>query len=169
MISNFKGKTAVLTGAGSGFGLECARIGARLGMNLVLVDVQQDALDARRRRDDGRRAPRCWRARSMCPAPSRWRPGRRGAGRFGAPHFVFNNAGVGAGGLVWENSVRLGMGAGREPVGRDPRRAPVHAHDAGGRGQRPGATVATSSTPPAWPACWRRPTWASTTSASTPW
>jgi NAD(P)-dependent dehydrogenase (short-subunit alcohol dehydrogenase family) len=26
--------------------------------------------------------------------------------RFGAPHFVFNNAGVGAGGLVWENSVK---------------------------------------------------------------
>ena len=45
MISDFKGKTAVLTGAGSGFGLECARIGARLGMNLVLADVQQDALD----------------------------------------------------------------------------------------------------------------------------
>ena len=46
MITDFKGKTAVLTGAGSGFGLECARIGAKLGMNLVLVDVQQDALDA---------------------------------------------------------------------------------------------------------------------------
>ena len=46
MITNFKGKTAVLTGAGSGFGLECARIGAALGMNLVLADVQQDALDA---------------------------------------------------------------------------------------------------------------------------
>ena len=44
MITNFKGKTAVLTGAGSGFGLECARIGAKLGMNLVLADVQQDAL-----------------------------------------------------------------------------------------------------------------------------
>jgi NAD(P)-dependent dehydrogenase (short-subunit alcohol dehydrogenase family) len=26
--------------------------------------------------------------------------------RFGAPHFVFNNAGVGAGGLVWENTVQ---------------------------------------------------------------
>jgi NAD(P)-dependent dehydrogenase (short-subunit alcohol dehydrogenase family) len=25
--------------------------------------------------------------------------------KFGAPHFVFNNAGVGAGGLVWENTV----------------------------------------------------------------
>jgi len=31
VISNFQGKTAVLTGAGSGFGLECARIGARAG------------------------------------------------------------------------------------------------------------------------------------------
>ena len=45
MITDFKNKTAVLTGAGSGFGLECARVGARLGMNLVLADVQQDALD----------------------------------------------------------------------------------------------------------------------------
>ena len=55
MIDHFKGKTAVLTGAGSGFGLECARIGARLGMNLVLVDVQQDALDKiiQRTRDGG--------------------------------------------------------------------------------------------------------------------
>ena len=46
MIQDFQGKTAVLTGAGSGFGLECARLGARLGMNLVLVDVQKAALDA---------------------------------------------------------------------------------------------------------------------------
>ena len=44
MISDFKGKTAVLTGGASGFGLECARIGASLGMNLVIVDVQADAL-----------------------------------------------------------------------------------------------------------------------------
>ena len=26
--------------------------------------------------------------------------------RFGAPHFVFNNAGVGSGGLIWENSAK---------------------------------------------------------------
>jgi|GEM_PF-6941651 len=45
MITDFAGKTAVLTGAGSGFGLECARLGAKLGMRLALVDVQQDALD----------------------------------------------------------------------------------------------------------------------------
>jgi NAD(P)-dependent dehydrogenase (short-subunit alcohol dehydrogenase family) len=48
MIQDFQGTTAVLTGAGSGFGLECARIGAARGMNLVLVDVQPDALDKAR-------------------------------------------------------------------------------------------------------------------------
>jgi NAD(P)-dependent dehydrogenase (short-subunit alcohol dehydrogenase family) len=31
---------------------------------------------------------------------------RRVQERFGAPHLVFNNAGVGAGGLVWENTVQ---------------------------------------------------------------
>jgi NAD(P)-dependent dehydrogenase (short-subunit alcohol dehydrogenase family) len=106
MISDFKGKTAVLTGAGSGFGLECARIGARLGMNLVLVDVQQDALDAAaaEMQAPGRAGAgpprRCVQRRQMEAWP--W----RSSSQFGAPHFVFNNAGVGAGGLVWENSIR---------------------------------------------------------------
>jgi NADP-dependent 3-hydroxy acid dehydrogenase YdfG len=36
----------VITGAGSGFGRELARIGSKLGMNLVLADVQRDALDS---------------------------------------------------------------------------------------------------------------------------
>ena len=38
--------TVVVTGAGSGFGLELARLGAQKGLNLVLMDVQQDSLDA---------------------------------------------------------------------------------------------------------------------------
>lgn len=105
MIEDFQGKTAVLTGAGSGFGLECARIGARLGMNLVLVDVQREALEAAaeemraagvqvlaQRVDVSNRMQMEVLARSVQES-------------FGAPHLVFNNAGVGAGGLVWENSV----------------------------------------------------------------
>jgi len=36
MISDFKGKTAVLTGAGSGFGLACAKQGAMLDKNNLL-------------------------------------------------------------------------------------------------------------------------------------
>ena len=38
-------KVAVITGAGSGFGREFARIGATERMKLVLADVQQGALD----------------------------------------------------------------------------------------------------------------------------
>ncbi|MGZ5818596.1 MAG: SDR family NAD(P)-dependent oxidoreductase, partial [Burkholderiaceae bacterium] len=42
----FKDKVAVITGAASGFGKEFANIGARLGMKLVLADVQMDTLNA---------------------------------------------------------------------------------------------------------------------------
>jgi len=44
-MKTFKGRTAVITGAGSGFGLEAARLAAREGMNVIMADVQQDALD----------------------------------------------------------------------------------------------------------------------------
>ena len=104
MITEFAGKTAVITGAGSGFGLALARLGAQLGMKLALVDVQKDALDAicaelqatgtavmARRVDvaDG--------GQMQALANDVW-------AQWGAPHLVFNNAGVAAGGLVWENT-----------------------------------------------------------------
>lgn len=105
MISDFKGKTAVLTGAGSGFGLECARIGARLGMNLVLVDVQQDALDKASAEVQAAGAAVLARRVDVSKAAEMDALAAAVRERFGAPHFVFNNAGVGAGGLIWENSV----------------------------------------------------------------
>ncbi len=110
MIKNFKGKTAVLTGAGSGFGLECARIGAKLGMNLVLVDVQQDALD---QASTELKAETNAHGAEVLPfkldvsnAAQMDAMGQAVFERLGAPHFVFNNAGVGSGGLIWENSVK---------------------------------------------------------------
>lgn len=106
MIENFQGKTAVLTGAGSGFGLECARIGARLGMNLVLVDVQQDALDAAAAEMQAAGAQVLARKVDVSSAAQMEQLAAEVQQRFGAPHLVFNNAGVGAGGLVWENSVK---------------------------------------------------------------
>lgn len=106
MIDNFAGKTAVLTGAGSGFGLECARIGARLGMNLVLVDVQQDALDAATAEMQAAGAQVLARKVDVSNAAQMEQLAADVQQRFGAPHLVFNNAGVGAGGLVWENSVK---------------------------------------------------------------
>ena len=105
MIQDFVGKTAVLTGAGSGFGLECARIGAARGMNLVLVDVQQDALDAAQKEMEATGAQVLARKVDVSNAAQMEQLAADVKERFGAPHFVFNNAGVGAGGLVWENTV----------------------------------------------------------------
>ena len=106
MITNFKGKTAVLTGAASGFGLECARIGASLGMNLVLVDVQQDALDKAAAEIQACGAAVLALKVDVSKAAEMEALGRAVQQRFGAPHFVFNNAGVGAGGLIWENTTQ---------------------------------------------------------------
>ena len=106
MITNFKGKTAVLTGAGSGFGLECARIGARLGMNLVLVDVQQDALDQAANEARAAGAEVISFKIDVADAGQMQAMGQAAFERFGAPNVVFNNAGVGSGGLIWENSVK---------------------------------------------------------------
>ncbi len=106
MITDFAGKTAVLTGAGSGFGLECARIAAARGMNLVLVDVQQDALDAAAAECQALGATVLARRVDVSSAPQMEALAAAVKARFGAPHLVFNNAGVGAGGLVWEHSVR---------------------------------------------------------------
>ena len=105
MISNFKGKVAVLTGAGSGFGLECAKIGAQLGMKLVLVDVQKDALDASQAQMQALGAEVMARLVDVSNEGQMQALANDVQEKFGAPHFVFNNAGVGAGGLVWENTV----------------------------------------------------------------
>ena len=104
MITEFADKTAVITGAGSGFGLACARLAAERGMKLVLVDVQKDALDTV-----------CAELQAMGAAVMARRVDVAHGGQmqvladdvfaqWGAPHLVFNNAGVAAGGLVWENT-----------------------------------------------------------------
>jgi NAD(P)-dependent dehydrogenase (short-subunit alcohol dehydrogenase family) len=105
MLTDLQGKTAVLTGAGSGFGLECARIGAAQGMNLVLVDVQADALAAAEAEFTAQGVPVLAVRADVSSAAEMEALAAQVQARFGAPHFVFNNAGVGSGGLVWENTV----------------------------------------------------------------
>ena len=106
MIDNFAGKTAVLTGAGSGFGLECARIAAQRGMNLVLVDVQQDALDRAVAELSASGVGILAQRVDVSKADQMEALAQAVQARFGAPHFVFNNAGVAIAGLLWEHSVR---------------------------------------------------------------
>ena len=72
-MKTFSGRTAVITGAGSGFGLETSRIAAQRGMNVVMADVQAGRARARRRRDRGAR-------RRGAAVPARRRQGGRGRG-----------------------------------------------------------------------------------------
>ena len=106
MISDFKGKTAVITGAGSGFGLAVARIGASLGMQLVLIDVQQDALDAANAELQAAGAQTLALRLDVSNAAQMEVMADSVKSRWGAPHLVFNNAGVGSGGLIWENTTQ---------------------------------------------------------------
>ena len=101
-----RGGIAVITGAASGFGLQVARRAAERGMKVVMADVQADALATSQREVEGLGAEvlpvlldvsRAVEVEALAEATLR---------RFGTPTFVFNNAGVVAGGLVWEASVR---------------------------------------------------------------
>jgi NAD(P)-dependent dehydrogenase (short-subunit alcohol dehydrogenase family) len=104
-MKNFQGRTAVITGAGSGFGLETSRIAARRGMNVVMADVQADALERAAAEIEATGAKVLAQRLDVSKAADVEALGRAVASRFGAPHIVFNNAGVGAGGLIWENTL----------------------------------------------------------------
>jgi NAD(P)-dependent dehydrogenase (short-subunit alcohol dehydrogenase family) len=106
MISDFQGKTAVITGAGSGFGLALARIGASLGMQLVLIDVQQDTLDAANAELQAAGAQTLALRLDVSDAAQMEAMADSVKSRWGAPNLVFNNAGVGSGGLIWENTTQ---------------------------------------------------------------
>jgi NAD(P)-dependent dehydrogenase (short-subunit alcohol dehydrogenase family) len=105
-MKQFKGRTAVITGAASGFGLEASRIAAREGMNVVMADVQQDALDQAATEIAAAGAAVLPFRLDVSKAAEVEALGAATLARFGAPSFVFNNAGVGVGGLIWENTLQ---------------------------------------------------------------
>lgn len=104
-MQDFQNKVAVITGAASGFGREFALQAAERGMKLILADVQEAALQefASQLRAQGVavHAQVCdvrhaHEVQALADACMR---------EFGAVHLLFNNAGVGSGGLLWENSL----------------------------------------------------------------
>jgi NAD(P)-dependent dehydrogenase (short-subunit alcohol dehydrogenase family) len=105
-MNDWTGRTAVITGAASGFGLESSRIAARRGMNVVMADVQPDALALAAHEIEGLGAKVLTFKLDVSKAAEVEALGAATMQRFGAPHFVFNNAGVGAGGLIWEHTLK---------------------------------------------------------------
>lgn len=103
-MKTFRDKVVVITGGASGLGREFANVAAREGMKLVLADVQRDALDRAAAELRGQGA-------SVIAMICDVRKGEQvqaladaAVAKFGAVHLLFNNAGVGSGGLIWENT-----------------------------------------------------------------
>jgi len=103
-MQSFAEKTAVITGAGSGLGREFALMGARLGMRLVLADVQQDALKQTEASAMALGADVLSQVCDVRHGDEVESLAQAALARFGSIHLVFNNAGVGAGGLIWEST-----------------------------------------------------------------
>ena len=100
------GGTAVVTGAASGLGLEMCRQLAGLGMDLVMADVQSPALEEAAAEVSALGARVLPFKVDVARAASVDALGAATLAAFGAPRLVVNNAGVSAGGLVWENTAQ---------------------------------------------------------------
>lgn len=104
-MKTFSGRVAVITGAASGLGREFANLAAGLGMRLVLADVDADALEQASSELQVGGAEVLAMVCDVRKAAHVEELADSAMARFHAVHLVFNNAGVGAGGLIWENSV----------------------------------------------------------------
>lgn len=105
-MKNFSGRVAVITGAASGFGREFALKGATLGMKLVLADVQDEVLKTFVNELTAAGAQAVGMRCDVSRADDVEALAKLAVDTFGGVHLLFNNAGVAAGGLIWENSTK---------------------------------------------------------------
>ncbi|MEQ8348480.1 MAG: SDR family NAD(P)-dependent oxidoreductase [Sneathiellaceae bacterium] len=99
---DFKGKTAVITGGASGIGFATAQALGRRGMNLVLADIEQGALDTAKGELERTGAAVTV---QRCDVSSRDDMAALADTAFaahGGVHVMFNNAGVAVGGPIAE-------------------------------------------------------------------
>ncbi|MDO8614693.1 MAG: SDR family NAD(P)-dependent oxidoreductase [Dehalococcoidia bacterium] len=105
-MKELKGKVAVVTGGASGIGRAMAERFASAGMKVVLADVEQQALD---------RAESEMKAKGATVASKRTDVSRGDdvealakftVETFGGVHVLCNNAGVGVGGVIWQQTVK---------------------------------------------------------------
>ena len=110
MIKEFKDKTALITGAASGLGLEFSKRALILGMNLIMIDIN----DAQLKKalidinTDQHTSPSRIKHYSVdvSSASEMQSLADRIRDQHDTPSLVINNAGVSGGGLVWENSAK---------------------------------------------------------------
>ena len=103
-MKTFRDKVAVITGGASGLGRQFANVAAREGMKLVLADVQRDALQTAVDELTAQGASVIAQLCDVRKSEQVQALADAAVAKFGAVHLLFNNAGVGSGGLIWENT-----------------------------------------------------------------
>jgi NAD(P)-dependent dehydrogenase (short-subunit alcohol dehydrogenase family) len=104
MIDTFSGRTAVITGAASGIGLGLSRKAAREGMNVVLADVEQEALAAAEAEVGALGAETLAVPTDVSKADAVEALAAATYERFGGAHLVCLNAGVFQAGVSWQRT-----------------------------------------------------------------
>jgi NAD(P)-dependent dehydrogenase (short-subunit alcohol dehydrogenase family) len=103
-MKELKGKVAVVTGGASGIGLAMAERFAREGMKVVLADIEEAPL-AKAKESIAKSGAEVIAVRTDVSKVEQVDALRAKAiEAFGAVHVLCNNAGVGAGGFMWEGS-----------------------------------------------------------------
>ena len=104
-MDDFKGKTAVVTGAASGIGYAMAERFANEGMRVVLADIEEDALAGAVVRITSAGAQAIGVPTDVSDAASMAALAERAVSELGGIHVACSNAGVFTGGLLWEQSL----------------------------------------------------------------
>jgi NAD(P)-dependent dehydrogenase (short-subunit alcohol dehydrogenase family) len=101
-MRDLKGKTAVVTGGASGIGRGLAERFAHEGMSVVLADIEEGPLTEAAKALEGDGASVLAVPTDVSRADDVQTLADKAVAAFGAVHVICNNAGVGAGGPMWE-------------------------------------------------------------------
>lgn len=104
-MQQLNGKTAVITGAGSGFGRELAVVCAGEGMRLVLADINADGLAATCALPEVTNSDVLTQLCDVSQQTQVDALADAAQKRFGAVHVVFNNAGIAVSGPLWTSTL----------------------------------------------------------------
>jgi NAD(P)-dependent dehydrogenase (short-subunit alcohol dehydrogenase family) len=102
-MRDFKGKTAIITGAASGIGLGIAKALAHAGANIVLADLRPGPLEVARKTIETIGVDTLGVATDVSDPASVAAAGNAALQKFGALHIAVNNAGVAMHGTPLEN------------------------------------------------------------------